>query len=200
MADQARISNLDSIESFRAALIVFINKTRQTLDTVQDNVKKTRAWVQTEQPAYWQQQIRMRQKKLDQAQQELISARNSEFNDNPTVQQMAVRKARAALEEAQAKLDRTKAWGRDFDRTIDPLARKADSLVISTAPLIRWRAKRTPCATISTAISPTPWPTSSKFRKYFRPTTKLRPLLRVRTPDPLTASPLARCQPSATCS
>ena len=32
MADQARISNLDSIESFRVALIVFINKTRQTLE------------------------------------------------------------------------------------------------------------------------------------------------------------------------
>jgi len=128
MADQARISNLDSIESFRVALIVFINKTRQALDAIQDAVKKTRGWVQTEQPNYWQQQIRMRQKKLDQAQQELMSARMSEFIDNPTVQQMAVRKARAALEEAQAKLDRTKAWGRDFDRTIDPLARKTDSL------------------------------------------------------------------------
>jgi hypothetical protein len=128
MADQARISNLDSIESFRVALIVFINKTRQALDSVQDAVKKTRGWVQTEQPNYWQQQIRMRQKKLDQAQQELMSARMSEFIDNPTVQQMAVRKARATLEEAQAKLDRTKAWGRDFDRTIDPLARKTDSL------------------------------------------------------------------------
>jgi chromosome segregation ATPase len=128
MADQARISNLDSIESFRAALIVFINKTRQTLDTVQDAVKKTRGWVQTEQPNYWQQQIRMRQKKLDQAQQELMSARMSEFVENPASQQMAVRKARAALEEAQAKAERTKAWGRDFDRTIDPMARKADSL------------------------------------------------------------------------
>ncbi|MDI1310777.1 hypothetical protein [Prosthecobacter sp.] len=128
MADQARISNLDSIESFRVALIVFINKTRQTLDSMQDAVKKSRGWVQTEQPAYWNTQIRLRQKKLDMAQQELMSARMSEFVDNPTFQQMAVRKARAALEEAQAKADRTKTWGRDFDRTIDPLARKTDSL------------------------------------------------------------------------
>ncbi len=128
MADQARISNLDSIESFRVALIVFINKTRQALDTVQDAVKRTRGWLQTEQPNYWQQQIRNRQKKLDQAQQELMSARMSEFVENPAAQQMAVRKARAALEEAQAKSERTKAWARDFDRTIDPLARKADSL------------------------------------------------------------------------
>ena len=128
MADQARISNLDSIEAFRTALIVFINKTRQALDNVQDAVKKTRGWLQTEQPSYWSGQIRMRQKKLDQAQQELMSARMSEFVENPAAQQMAVRKARAALEEAQAKAERTKAWARDFDRTIDPLARKADSL------------------------------------------------------------------------
>lgn len=41
---------------------------------------------------------------------------------------MAVRKAKAALEEAQAKLERTKAWARDYDCTVDPLARKLDAL------------------------------------------------------------------------
>jgi chromosome segregation ATPase len=128
MADQARISNLDAIESFRTALIIFIGKTRQSLETAQDAVKKTRSWLQLEQPAYWSSQIKLRQKKLDQAQQELMSARMSEFVDTPSMQQMAVRKARAALEEAQAKLQRTKAWARDYDRTVDPLARKLDSL------------------------------------------------------------------------
>ena len=128
MADQARISNLDAIESFRSALIVFISKTRQTLDAAQDAVKKTRGWLQTEQPQYWASQIKMRQKKLEQAQAELMSARMSEFVENPAVQQMAVRKARYALEEAEAKMQRTKAWARDYDRTVDPLSRKLDGL------------------------------------------------------------------------
>lgn len=128
MADQARISNLDAIESFRSALIVFISKTRQTLDAAQDAVKKTRGWLQTEQPQYWSSQIRMHQKKLEQAQAELMSARMSEFVENPAVQQMAVRKARYALEEAEAKMQRTKAWARDYDRTVDPLSRKLDGL------------------------------------------------------------------------
>ena len=144
MADQARISNLDAIESFRTALIIFISKTRQSLETAQDAVKKTRSWLQLEQPAYWSSQIKLRQKKLDQAQQELMSARLSEFVDTPSMQQMAVRKARAALEEAQAKLQRTKAWARDYDRTVDPLARKLDSfrdfiendLALATAHLV----------------------------------------------------------------
>ncbi|MBL9178539.1 MAG: hypothetical protein JNM65_10775 [Verrucomicrobiaceae bacterium] len=128
MADQARISNLDAIEAFRSALIVFISKTRQSLEMAQDSVKKTRAWLQTEQPFYWTTQIKARQKKLDQANAELMSARLSEFVDAPSVQQMAVRKAKVVLEEAQAKLERTKGWARDYDRMVDPLSRKLDGL------------------------------------------------------------------------
>lgn len=128
MADQARISNLDALESFRSALIVFISKTRQSLDMAQDAVKKTRGWLQTEQPAFWSAQIRSRQKKLDQANAELMSARMSEFVEAPAAQQMAVRKAKAALEEAQAKLERTKTWARDYDRAVDPMSRKLDGL------------------------------------------------------------------------
>ena len=62
-----------------------------TVDAAQDAVKKTRGWLQTEQPQYWMAQIKQRQKKLDQAQSELMSARMSEFVESPTVQQMAVR-------------------------------------------------------------------------------------------------------------
>lgn len=128
MADQARISNLDAIDAFRSALIVFISKTRMALDQAQDAVKKTRGWLQTEQPQFWTAQIKQRQKKLDQANAELMSARMSEFIDSPVVQQAAVRKARYALEEAQQRLDRTKTWARDFDRLVDPLAKKLDGL------------------------------------------------------------------------
>lgn len=128
MAEQARISNLDVIESFRTALIIFISKTNQSLDTAMDAVKKTRSWLQIEQPAFWSSQIKQRQKKLDQAQQELMSARMSEFVETPTMQQMAVRKARAALEDAEERLRRTKAWAREYDRHVDPHCRKLNEL------------------------------------------------------------------------
>lgn len=128
MADQAHISDLDAIESFRSALVVFVSKTRQALESAQDAVKKTRGWLQTEQPQHWMAQIRQRQKKLDQAQAELMSARFSEFVDSPTVQQMAVRKCRQALEEAQQKLERTKTWAREYDRAVAPITRKLEGL------------------------------------------------------------------------
>lgn len=128
MANQARITSLDEIEAFRAALIIFIDKARRSLDEVADDVKRTRQWLQVEQPSFWAQQIRMRQKKLDQAQQELMSARMSEFIDSPTVQQMAVRKARQQMEEAQQMMDRVKAWNRDYDRLVDPQAKKLETM------------------------------------------------------------------------
>ena len=81
------------------------------MDKAKDAVKKTRGWLQTEQPQFWSAQIKMRQKKLDQANAELMSARLSEFVDSPTVQQMAVRKARYALEEAQQKFGAHQALG-----------------------------------------------------------------------------------------
>lgn len=128
MADQARITDLDAIESFRSALIVFISKTRQAINVAQDAVKKTRNWLQLEQPAFWSAQIRQRHKRLEQANAELMSARLSEFIESPVVQQMAVRKARAALEESEEKLRRTKAWAREYDRAVDPMMRTLDGL------------------------------------------------------------------------
>ena len=128
MAEQARISNLDAIETFRTALAVFMSKARQSVEMALDAVKRTRVWLDVEQPAFWKAQIKQRQKKLDQAQQELMSARMSEFVDTPSVQQMAVRKARAALEEAQAKLERTQGWAREYDRLVAPMVRKLDAM------------------------------------------------------------------------
>ncbi|MEZ5387242.1 MAG: hypothetical protein R3F13_17165 [Prosthecobacter sp.] len=128
MADQARITDVDALESFRSALIVFISKTRQAINAASDSVKKTRNWLQLEQPAYWSEQMKRQQKKLEQANAELMSARLSEFIDSPVVQQMAVRKARTALQESEEKLRRTKAWAREYDRAVDPMMRTLDSL------------------------------------------------------------------------
>lgn len=128
MAEQAKVTRLDALESFRASLIVFLAKARRSVDEVCDEVKRTRHWLQHEQRLHWETQVKKRQKVLDQAQQELMSARFSEFVDTPSMQQLAVRKARRALEEAQEKLRLVKVWNRDFDNLADPLVRKLESL------------------------------------------------------------------------
>ena len=128
MAQQARITSIDELESFRTSLIIFMGKANRALDQVGDEVKRTRYWLQNTQREHWQQQIKRRQKILDQANQELMSARFSEFKNSLNVQQMAVRKAKAAVQEAEEKLQKVKLWGRNYDHETDPRVRKLESL------------------------------------------------------------------------
>jgi hypothetical protein len=127
MADQAKITSLDALESFRASLIVFLTKARQSTDEVRDAVRRTRQWLEQEQRTYWESQIRVRRRAVDQATQELFSARLSEFVDK-TPKQAVLRKAKAALEEAEEKLRNTKKWNSNFDAAADPLTKRLESL------------------------------------------------------------------------
>jgi hypothetical protein len=127
MAEQAKVTSLDALESFRAALIVFLTKARQSTDEVRDAVRRTKQWVERDQPAYWTAQLKTRRRALDQATQELFSARLSEFIDK-TPRQQVVRKCKAAVDEAEEKLRNTKKWNQNFEATADPLTKRLESL------------------------------------------------------------------------
>lgn len=127
MATQARVASLDALGTFRSRLIVFINKAQNSVEEVADEVRRTRAWLESEQRVRWEMEIRRRRAHLSQAEAELMSARLSSLRENIAAQQMAVRKARAALAEAEEKLRLVKLWIRNFDSQFEPLTRKLDS-------------------------------------------------------------------------
>lgn len=128
MADQAKITSLDALEALRTGLIIFMGKANRALDQVSDEVKRTRNWLQNDQWLHWEAQLKRRQKVLDQANQELVSARFSEFRDSLSVQQMAVRKAKAAVAEAEQKLQKIKGWSRAYSQETEPRVKKLESL------------------------------------------------------------------------
>ncbi|MBX7206927.1 MAG: hypothetical protein K1X78_01340 [Verrucomicrobiaceae bacterium] len=128
MPEQAKVTSLDVLESFRARLIVFLSKSRRGIDEVTDEIRRTRNWLEGEGRVRWEAEVKKSRKRLEQAEAELMSARFSEFIDTPSVQQMQVRKARRALEDAERKLAAVKRWSRDFDSRADPLAKKLESL------------------------------------------------------------------------
>ena len=128
MANQVRVSSIDALESFRANLIIFVTTARRVVDEVIDEVRRTRLWIQHDQRLYWEGQIRRWRKLLDQARQELLSARISDLRVTSTAQQNAVLKAKRALGEAEDKMRNVKRWNRDYDG-------KADSLVKSLTTL-----------------------------------------------------------------
>jgi hypothetical protein len=128
MAEQANITSLEALEAFRANLILFIAKAHRSVDEVGDEVRRTRSWLQHDQRLYWENQARQRQRKLDLANQELLSARLTEARNSTTLQENAVRKWKLALAEAEEKLRKVKIWNRDFGSQADPLMRKVESL------------------------------------------------------------------------
>jgi hypothetical protein len=128
MADQAKVTSLDALEHFRSSLIVFINRAQSSVDEVLDEVRRTRLWLLNDQRFLWEREIRKRQKLLDSAKTELMSARMSGLREVTSPQENAVRKAKEALNEAEEKLRNVKRWTRDYEHAIDPLTRKIESL------------------------------------------------------------------------
>jgi len=129
MADQqAKVTSLDALESFRSSAIVFTTKARRAVDQASDEVRRTRQWIEGDRRLFWENELRKRQRALERAQQEMVSARFSEFNDSMTMQKAALRKAQAALDEATEKMRHIKVWTRNFDATFDPMVKRLDGL------------------------------------------------------------------------
>ena len=126
MSTQVRITSTEALDAFRASLIIFVTKAREAVDTSRDRVRRTRNWLQHEQRVHWEGEIRKRQRHLDQVVQELYSARLTQMTGAIAIRQAVVRKAKAAVEEAQMKLRNVKKWNQNFDATADPLVKKLD--------------------------------------------------------------------------
>ncbi|MEY2408107.1 MAG: hypothetical protein QOF48_777 [Verrucomicrobiota bacterium] len=128
MADKAHVTSVDALETFRANLVLYVSRARPTVEEVSSDVLRTRLWLQNDQRLHWEGQHRRRAKQLEQAQAALSGARLSDLRGDKTVEQNAVRKAKAALEEAEAKLKRLKQWTRDFDSQVQPLVKQLEKL------------------------------------------------------------------------
>ena len=128
MTPQAKLTSVEALEVFRAALIVFVTKANNSLDQAVDEVRRTRGWIQQDQRSHWENEVRRRARVLQQVEQELVSARMSKALDNLAAQQAAVHKAKRALEEAQDKMRKVKLWIRDFDGLVEPMSKGLNSL------------------------------------------------------------------------
>lgn len=128
MADQVKVTEVDVLEMFRASLIVFMSKAHSCVSEVSDDVKRTQAWVQTVQRHHWEREVKGRRKKMDDAQQEYFGARLTGQEETIMRHQRAVRAARAAVEEAETKLKNVKAWERNYESVVGPVAKRMDGL------------------------------------------------------------------------
>ncbi len=128
MPQKAQVRSLDAIDSFRAGLAIYVSQARAALDEVSADAIRTRTWIENDQRLHWEKELRKRLRALEQAQQELFSARLSNLRTAGPLEQMEVQRARRAVEEAEDKLRRLKKWSREFDSRVQPLVKETEKL------------------------------------------------------------------------
>jgi hypothetical protein len=128
MDSQARITDTDALENLRSALILFQARAKRSVDEVIDEVRRTKRWLEQEKREYWENQIRIRSRKLDQAEQELFNAKLSAWRDSIAREKAIVVKMRALVTEAEEKLRAIKHWDRNYESVVEPMTKGLSSL------------------------------------------------------------------------
>jgi hypothetical protein len=128
VSSRANVGSVEAIEAFRTNLIVYLSQARPALEEVTADVLRTRLWLEGEQRALWEGQLRRRSKLLEQAQQALFSSRLGTLQTESAEEQMAVHRAKRAVEEAESKLRLLKKWQREFDTQAQPLVKQMEKL------------------------------------------------------------------------
>ncbi len=126
MAEQAKVSSIDALESFRAELIQFVEKAKAALEDAEGEVRRVRTWLDTDRTNYWVAQMKQRVKQLEQAEAELYNATITRPDESHAFHKMAVVKARRRIEEAEEKIRVLKQWRQQFDNRVTPLLRRLD--------------------------------------------------------------------------
>ncbi len=129
MPGQAQVTSIEAIESFRASLLIFLAKGRPALEEVFGEVVRVRSWLEIEQRGHWDREMRLRERKLEDARQELFSARLSTLDQPSAAQHLAVQRAQRAVQEAEAKQRLVKKWTLQMDHEIRPLLKQLEQLL-----------------------------------------------------------------------
>lgn len=128
MATQAQVTSVEAIEAFRAALILFVSQARPALEEISGEVVRARLWLQNDQRRLWENEWRQRSKKLEQALQEMLTARLAGARETVSLHQMTVHRAQQAVREAEDKLKRLKRWDRELEDRAAPLLKEIEQL------------------------------------------------------------------------
>lgn len=126
MAQQAQVTSVEAIEAFRAQLVIFLSKARPSLEEVSSEVHRLRQWLQNDRRRFWEQELRLRRRKLEEAQQELFSAKLSKLQEASALQFMAVQRAKRAVQDAEAKLALLRKWEANLDSFTEPFLKQVD--------------------------------------------------------------------------
>jgi hypothetical protein len=126
MADRAQVTSVEALEAFRANLIVYLSKARPALEEVSGDVQRAKQWLQNDQRQLWLKELRTRGRKLEEAQNELFTAKISQ--DSGALEQMNAQRAQRAVRQAEEKLAVLRKWDRELENRSEPFLKQLDQL------------------------------------------------------------------------
>jgi hypothetical protein len=123
MASSARVTSVQAITDFKAALLIFCQEAKEVLASIEMENRRMTDWVERDRLSHWQREIRNRQEEMAQAKADLfrkqitrISGQHPDFIE----ERDALRLATYRLEEAEDKVQLCRRWGtRQLPRAID---------------------------------------------------------------------------------
>ena len=101
MTGQAQITSVETIESFRSKLIVYLTQARSVVDEAANELARTRLWLQNDQRLFWENELRLRSRRLEEAKQELFNAKLSQFEESTALHVMTVQRRQRAVQDAR---------------------------------------------------------------------------------------------------
>lgn len=128
MSQRAHVTSVEALEAFRSKLIVYMGQARSALEEVSADVVRTRVWLENDQRAYWERELRRRSRELDEAQQALFSARISNLKQESSMEELMVHRARRSLDEGVARQRVVKQWNREFENRVQPMVKQMEKL------------------------------------------------------------------------
>jgi len=137
MAETANITSFDAIEAFRAGMIVYLGKARPLLEEVSGEIIRMRQWLEDDQRRHWENQLRLRSRKLEEARAELFNATLSKLSTTTSLHQMAVQRADRAVRESEAKLKMVRKWNRELENRTGALVKQIEQFQAYLATDVR---------------------------------------------------------------
>lgn len=118
MSQFARITSLDALREFKAAIADFAEQASLSLSEAQSDAQRTIWWIQNDRYAHWQREKKKRTDKLAQAKADLFRAQlaSSDTRTSAVVERKNLAKAQHLLDESEEKLRCIKKWQHMLER------------------------------------------------------------------------------------
>jgi hypothetical protein len=121
MSSQATVHSVEALKALRGALSLYGEDTLAALGAVAGEVRRTTLWLEQNRPAYWHEQIKRRREEVSIAKGEVFRKKLQKRPDYtpPMSEQMEnLRKAEAALQDAEKRLMMVRKWQPRFQHAV----------------------------------------------------------------------------------